>query len=380
MKIVRIAENLISEKLKPGKVIILLGPRRVGKTFLLKEYIKDVKEKYIFWNGEDFAVHDLLKRRSVQNYRNILGDTGLLIIDEAQKIPDVGKILKLMVDSFDKLKIIVTGSSAFDITNLTGEPLTGRKHEIQLFPVSESEYSQFEKPEERHDNLLLRLIYGNMPELINYADLKDKREYLGDLINSYLLKDILALERIKNSSKIFELLRLIAFQAGNEVSLQELGRQLSMSKNTVERYLDLLTKVFVIYRLNGFSRNLRKEIVKNSKWYFYDNGIRNAIIANFNSVGSRDDIGLLWENYILSERIKHQHYSGLPVNNYFWRTYDKQEIDLIEEREGKLFAYEFKWKHDPSKPGKLPPAWKNAYPASEFKIISHENYMGWVST
>ncbi len=375
MNIVRIAENLIKQKIKPGKVIVLAGARRVGKTFLLKQYIKNFSGKYTFWNGEDFAVHELLKRRSIQNYKNILGNSALLVIDEAQKIPDIGHVLKLIVDSFDKLKIIVTGSSAFDITTLTGEPLTGRKYEIQLFPVSENEYSQFEKPEERHDNLRQRLIYGNMPELINYTDLKDKREYLRDLINSYLLKDILALENIKNSSKVSDLLKLIAFQTGNEVSLQEIGRQLSVSKNTVEKYLDLLSKVFIIYRLGGFSRNLRKEIVKNSKWYFYDNGIRNAIIANFNQFGLRDDVGILWENYILSERIKHQHYSGLTANNYFWRTYDQQEIDLIEEREGKLFAYELKWKKEKTK---IPAAWKNAYPQSSFETISQENYNEWL--
>ena len=378
MKIVRTAGKILNEEIKPGKVIIILGARRVGKTFLLKEFIKNISDKYIFWNGEDFAVHELLKRRSIQNCKNILGDSNLLIIDEAQKIPDIGKILKLIVDSFEGLKIIVTGSSAFDITNLTGEPLTGRKYEIRLFPVSENEYLRFEKPVEKYDNLLQRLIYGNMPELINYTDQKDKREYLRDLINSYLLKDILAFENIKNSSKIFDLLKLIAFQIGNEVSIQEIGRQFSMSKNTAEKYLDLLSKVFVIYRLNGFSRNLRKEVVKHSKWYFYDNGIRNAIIANFNQIGLRNDLGLLWENYLLSERIKHQYYSGMIANNYFWRTYDQQEIDLIEEREGKLFAYEFKWKRNFIKSEKIPVAWKNAYPDSQFKIVTQENYIDWL--
>ncbi|OGU70303.1 MAG: ATPase [Ignavibacteria bacterium RBG_16_34_14] len=376
MNIVRVAQDLITKKIKPGKVIVILGARRVGKTFLLKEYVKEIKEKYIFWNGEDFAVQELLKRRSVQNYRNVLGNAELLIIDEAQKVPEIGSILKLLVDSFEELKIIVTGSSAFDITNLTGEPLTGRKYEIQLFPVSENEYSQFEKPEEKKDNLRQRLIYGNMPELSNYQDQKDKREYLRDLINSYLLKDILVLENIRNSAKIFDLLKLIAFQTGNEVSLQEIGSQLSISKNTVEKYLDLLTKVFIIYRLNGFSRNLRKEIVKNSKWYFYDNGVRNGIIANFNQLGLRDDVGLLWENYMLGERIKHQHYSGMTVNNYFWRTYDQQEIDLVEERDGKLFVYELKWKQGKTK---IPVAWQNAYPDSQFKVITQENYYEWLT-
>jgi predicted AAA+ superfamily ATPase len=375
MNIPRKALNLIKNKVQPGKVVVLLGARRVGKTFLLNQYLDEIKEKYIFWNGEDFAVHDLLKRRSVQSYKNILGDAKLLVIDEAQKIPDSGMILKLIVDSFADLKIVVTGSSAFDITNLTGEPLTGRKFEIILYPVSENEFRQIEKSQEWYDNLSQRLVYGNLPELVNVESQKDKAEYLREIISSYLLKDILAFENIRNSSKLFDLLKLIAFQAGNEVSVQELGKQLAMSKNTVERYLDILSKVFIVYRLNGFSRNLRKEIVKNSKWYFYDNGIRNAIVANFNAISSRDDLGLLWENYMMSERIKHLSYSGTICNKYFWRTYDKQEIDLIEEREGKLFAYEFKWRADKTV---VPVAWKSAYPAATYQLITSQNFMDWL--
>jgi uncharacterized protein len=375
MVITRKAHSLIKSKINPGKVVILIGARRVGKTFLLKEYLKTIKEKYILWNGEDFAVQELLNRRSIQNYKNILGNTKLLVIDEAQKIPDIGLVLKLIVDSFEELMIIVTGSSAFDITNLTGEPLTGRKYEIMMFPVSESEFAEIEKPEEKQDNLMQRLVYGNMPELINITDMNDKEEYLRDLINSYLLKDILTFEKIKSSSKLFDLLKLIAFQVGNEVSIEELGRQLAMSKNTVEKYLDLLSKVFVIYRLNGFSRNLRKEVVKNSKWYFYDNGIRNAIIANFNSLNLREDKGILWENYMISERIKHHSYSGVISNRYFWRTYDRQEIDLVEESNGKLFAYEFKWK---DMKAKVPAAWEKAYPESSFEVITNTNYSEWL--
>ena len=202
MIVVRKAQYLIKNKIKPGKVVVLHGARRVGKTFLIKEYLKTVGEKYILWNGEDFTVHELLSRRSVQNYKNILGSTKLLVIDEAHRIPDIGQVLKLIVDSFENLKIIVTGSSAFDIANLAGEPLTGRKYEIMLYPVSENEFLQFEKPEERHDNLLQRLVYGNMPEVINIDDSEDKAAYLRELVNSYLLKDILAFENIKNSSRL----------------------------------------------------------------------------------------------------------------------------------------------------------------------------------
>jgi uncharacterized protein len=376
MIIDRKAQILIENKVKPGKVIVLLGTRRAGKTFLIKEYLKTVTEKYIFWNGEDFAVHELLSRRSVQNYKNIFGNAKLLVIDEAQKIPDIGQVLKLIIDSFENLKVIVTGSSAFDIANLTGEPLTGRKYEIMLYPVSENEFQRFEKPEERHDNLLQRLVFGNMPEVINISDSDDKALYLRELVNSYLLKDILSYENIKNSSKLIDLLKLIAYQTGNEVSIEELGRQIGMSKNTVEKYLDLLSKVFVVYRLNGFSRNLRKEVVKNSKWYFYDNGIRNAITANFQPINLRDDRGMLWENYMMSERIKYHSYSGTIYNKYFWRTYDKQEVDLVEEREGKLFAYEFKWKQLSPKP---PTAWQKTYTDSSFEVITLENYTDWLS-
>jgi hypothetical protein len=244
-----------------------------------------------------------------------------------------------------------------------------------LYPVSESEFLETEKPETKLDNLMQRLVYGNMPELINIPDPDDKAAYLRELVSSYLLKDILAFERIKNSSKLFDLLKLVAYQTGNEVSIEELGRQTAMSKNTVEKYLDLLSKVFIVYRLNGFSRNLRKEVVKNSKWYFYDNGIRNAIIANFNPLNLREDRGVLWENYMMSERIKHLSYSDIVCNRYFWRTYDKQEIDLVEEREGKLFAYEFKWKDIRSK---TPAAWEKAYPESSFEVITIYNYSDWL--
>ncbi|HCY76690.1 MAG TPA: ATPase [Ignavibacteriales bacterium] len=375
MFINRKAEILIKNKLSPGKVLILLGARRVGKTSLLQKLRKQTNEKIIFWNGEDFAIHELLKRRSIQNYKNILGDCTLLIIDEAQKIPEAGLILKLIVDSFKYLKIIVTGSSAFDIANLTGEPLTGRKIEINIFPIAESEYYKFEKPEQRVDNLMQRLIFGNMPELVNLNNKSEKEEYLRTLISSYLLKDVLSFENLRNSSKLFDLLKLVAFQVGSEVSIQELAKQLAMSKNTVEKYLDVLSKVFVIYKLTGFSRNLRKEIVKNSKWYFYDNGIRNAIISNLNSIENRNDVGIIWENYMMSERIKYQSYTGIYSNRYFWRTYDGQEIDLIEERDGKLFAYELKWDKIKSSP---PQAWKNAYPESEFNSITKNNYEEWI--
>lgn len=376
MKIERIAKSRLYEMLIAGKVIVLLGARRTGKTTLLKEMITGLSEDYIFWNGEDFAVHDLLRRRSTQNYSNLIGNKTLLIIDEAQKIPDAGNILKLIIDSFESLKIIVTGSSAFDLKNMTGEPLTGRKKELFLFPFSEEELTHIETPIQRHDNLKQRLIFGNMPEVVNVNSTIEKKSYLNELVNSYLMKDILIYENIKNAEKIFDLLKLISFQIGKEVSLNELSRSLGISKNTVDRYLDLLTKVYILHKLRGFSRNLRKEVVNHAKYFFYDNGIRNAVINNFNSLGQRNDIGALWENYIIGERIKFMSYNNIYSTNYFWRTYDQQEIDWVEERGGKLYAYEFKWKEQKVK---IPASWKKNYPDSVFQIINNENYFDWIT-
>lgn len=221
------------------------------------------------------------------------------------------------------------------------------------------------------------LIYGGYPELMHLRDQVDKVDYLSDMLSSYLLKDILAYENIKNSQKIFNLLRLLALQLGSEVSLQELGKQLGLHKQTVEKYLDLLTKVFVLHKVEGFSRNLRKEITKSSKWYFLDNGIRNAIIANFNPIESRDDVGALWENYMISERLKYQEYRRKRANNYFWRTYDKQEIDWVEERSGRLYGYEFKWQE---KKHKVPSQWEKMYPKASYQVIHQGNYWEWLTT
>ncbi|MBM4175848.1 MAG: ATP-binding protein [Ignavibacteria bacterium] len=375
MYIDRVITRKILESMIPGKVVVLLGARRVGKTVLLRHISEKINESFLMLNGEDFTTHDLLAKRSTQSYKNLLGDKRVLFIDEAQKIPEIGAKLKLMVDEIQNLKIMITGSSAFDIQGQIGEPLTGRQKVFTLYPICEKEFTSFESITERDDNLRLRLVYGNYPEVIQLSNLTVKTEYLKEIINSYLLKDILAFENIKNSSKIINLLRLIAYQVGSEVSLNEIGKQLQISRNTVEKYLDILSKVFILFKLTGFSRNLRKEIVKNSKWYFYDNGIRNAVVANFNQFNVRDDCGALWENYILSERIKFQNNNSIISNNYFWRTYDQQEIDLIEEREGSLFAYELKWKLTRNNP---PKAWINAYPKSNFKNITKQNYFEWV--
>lgn len=369
-------KNYILRKVEPGKVIIINGARRVGKTILLREMINELNEPYLLLNGEDFNTLELLGRRSAENYRQIMGSKEILIIDEAQRIPDIGKILKLIADELPYVKMIITGSSAFDLKNLAGEPLTGRKITFTLFPLSEREFSGNGSLLIRKDKLMERLVFGNYPELIHLADQNDKKDYLNELVSSYLLKDILIFENIRHSSRIFSLLRLIAYQTGSLVSCNELARQLSMSKNTVEKYLDLLSKVFILHKVEGFSRNLRKEIVKNSKWYFSDNGIRNSVIANFNSLNLRNDIGQLWENYIISERIKFQQYTRTSVNNFFWRTYDQQEIDWIEEKEGFLTGFEFKWSETNVKP---PVSWVKTYPDAGFEMINPENYFSWIS-
>ena len=367
--------NKIIEKLQPNKVVMVLGARRVGKTIIVEEILKKINEPYLSLNGEDINVHDKLVIRTAENYKQLLGTYKLLYIDEAQKIPDIGQILKLMVDEIEGLKIILSGSSSFDIHKDAGEPLTGRKFTFILYAFSENELNQIENSISKTDKIKERLVYGNYPELIHIPDQKDKRDYLNELVSSYLLKDILVYENIKNSQKLFNLLRLIAFQIGGEVSLQELGSQLGISKNTVEKYLDLLSKVYILHKVEGFSRNLHKEITKNSRWYFLDNGIRNTIIANFNSITSRNDIGQLWENYMISERLKYQEYKKISVNNYFWRTYEQQEIDWIEERDGKLYGYESKWKDSQAK---IPPQWLKAYPEASFEVINKDNFYSWI--
>lgn len=373
--LVRDLSKNILKKLRPNKVVIIFGARRVGKTVLVKEILEQINEPVLMLNGEDINVHDKLAIRSVENYRQMIGSYKMLYIDEAQKIPEIGLKLKLMVDEIEGLKIIISGSSSFDIHKDAGEPLTGRKYAFNLFALSENEYNQIEDNITKVDKIRERMIFGNYPELLHLPDKEDKIDYLNEMVSAYLLKDILVYENIKNSQKIFNLLRLIAFQIGGEVSLQELGKQLGISKNTVEKYLDLLSKVFILHKVEGFSRNLRKEITKNARWYFLDNGIRNAVIANFNPIESRNDIRALWENYMISERLKYQEYKRLSSNNYFWRTYEQQEIDWVEERGGSLFGYEFKWNESKVK---VPSQWQNNYPNASFEVINRHNFERWL--
>jgi len=375
MFIKRELQEKIEVRLTAGKAVLLFGPRRVGKTMLIGEILRKFPERKLVMNGEDSTTLALLSDRSIANYSNLLNNIDLLVIDEAQSIPDIGKILKLIVDEIPGIKVIASGSSSFDLLNKTGEPLTGRSYSFRLFPISQTELSLTENRLETMRNLETRLVYGSYPEVINMSDNILRKEYLTELVNAYLFKDLLSLDGIRNAGKLRDLLALLAYQIGNEVSLTELGSQLGLSKNTVEKYLDLLSKVFIIHRMGGYSSNLRKEITKNAKWYFYDNGIRNSLTGNFNPLSIRQDVGQLWENYIIAERMKQKHYRSELTGFYFWRTYDGQEIDLVETNADSVNAFEFKWKE---KKVKVPGGWQKAYPQAEFTVIHPENYLNWI--
>jgi predicted AAA+ superfamily ATPase len=371
----RSQEARIKKQFFAGKVIVLTGPRRAGKTTLLKNIVEQSGKSHMFLNGEDLSTSELFERRTAENYRSILSDVDLLVIDEAQHIPEIGYIAKLIHDELPGKQLILSGSSSFEIVQRTGEPLTGRKITFELLPFSEVELWETYAPQKRIDLLRNRMIFGNYPEVCLDKSNASRVEYLRELRDSYLLKDVLKFEQLRNADKVMDLLRLVALQVGSEVSYHELGKQLSMSKNTVEKYLDLLSKAYVIYKLEGFSRNLRKEITKSSRWYYYDNGIMNIVLNNLDDLSLRRDAGRLWENYIICERLKYLNAVRQLSRLYFWRTYDKQEIDLVEERGVSLSAFEMKWQHQSKR---APKAWKNAYPDSTFEVISPDSYLPFV--
>lgn len=373
----RALQQRIEDRMKPQKVMLIFGPRRVGKTFLLKQILQSFKGKSLILNGEDADSIAMLEPISIANYRHVLEHVELLAIDEAQHIPDIGKKLKLIVDEVPDIRVIASGSSSFDLKNQAGEPLVGRGTQFVLLPFSQQEIATVESPIESKRNLEARLLYGSYPEVVMLDSFAEKKEYLNDIVESYLLKDILAVDGIKNSAKIRDLLRLVAYQMGDELSCEEIGKQLGISKNTVDRYLDLLQKVFVLYRLGGFSKNLRKEVTKSSKWYFTDNGVRNAVIRNFEPLSLRTDVdrGALWENYIITERMKRNQNERLGLDFHFWRTYDRQEIDLIEIGSGVMNAFEMKsGKKLPS----VPKAFAEAYPEAQFAVVNTNNYSEYI--
>ena len=375
MEIDRVALDLIYKKLQPNKVVVLLGARRVGKTKLIEKLIEKVNEKNIFLNGDDVESHNLLEIQSTANFKRLLGDTKFLIIDEAQEIPNIGKKLKLMVDTIPNLKVLVTGSSAFEINNQLGEPLVGRMKTINLYPISQLEFSKTENYFDTKNNLEDRLVFGSYPEISQIINREDKINYLKEIVNTQLLRDIFAFEGIKKRDKIIALLQMIAFRTGSELSLESVGRDLQISKNTVEKYLDLFSKVFIIYSVSGFSKNRDNEITKMKKWYFVDNGIRNAIINSFNPLNMREDVGKLWENYLNSERIKKMTYQENHILDYFWRTHTKQEIGRIEIKNENIQA--FKYKYGKVK-FKIPTEFAKSYPDASFEIINQDNYLDYI--
>jgi predicted AAA+ superfamily ATPase len=374
MIIHRKLEETIMGKIGTNKVILILGTRRVGKTYLINRVRERVTGKKLLLNAEDFDVQEVLKKRTVANYQRLINDTALLIIDEAQAIPEIGSILKLIIDSHPNLTIIATGSSSLDLVNTTGEPLTGRQYSYNLYPIAQLELGT--NPINIQADLEERLILGSYPEIFQLKNRKEKEFYLRELIMSYLLKDILSYSGIRQSHKLMDLLRLIAYQIGSEVSYNEISNQLGINKVTVENYLDLLQKVFILFKLPSYSTNQRKEISKGVKWYYYDNGIRNAIINDFRPISLRNDMGMLWENYIISERVKFNAYNQTGSQLYFWRNYLQREIDLIEVKDNRIYAYEIKYGKESKV--KIPLAFKTAYPDADFQKIDSDNYLDFI--
>lgn len=371
----RALEKKLLSDIKPQKVVLLLGARRVGKTVLMEKLIREYGDGVVFLNGEDYTTVEMLSARTISSYKQLFQGVKLLAIDEAQNIPHIGNILKLIIDHIEGLSVIVSGSSSFDLYNMAGEPLVGRSNHYMLYPFSLKELSKEESGVETMQLLEERLVYGMYPELIHISDFDKKKQYLLEVVNSYLLKDILMIDGIKNSSKMRDLLRLVAFQMGSEVSYDELARQLGLSRNTVEKYLDLLSKIYVIHKLPAFSQNKRKEVTKSSKWYFTDNGIRNAVINDFRVVSMREDVGLLWESFLIGERMKKRNNANEFASFYFWRSYSMQEIDLIEEFNGIISAFEFKWNN---KKVKAPSRFVENYPHTDFNVINKINFWDFI--
>ena len=367
--ITRKLEQTILSKIGQKKAIILLGARQVGKTTLVKKLFAE-QPNLLWLSGDDPNVNLLFENISTARLQAIIGQNKTVIIDEAQKISNIGLKMKLITDYIPDVQLIATGSSAFELQNKLNEPLTGRKWEYIMYPVSFSEMVDYHGFMKEHALLSHRLVFGYYPEVVCNAG--NEKELLNLLYGSYLYKDILLLDDIKKSDKLQKLLQALAYQIGSQVSYTELGRLCELDYKTVEKYIILLEQCFVIFRLGSFSRNLRSELKNSRKIYFWDNGVRNAIISNFNPLELRDDIGSLWENFMISERIKKLYYNKLYSNYWFWRTQQQQEIDFIEERDGKISAFEFKW--NPKANTKIPKLFLEKYENSSFQIINKDNY------
>lgn len=368
--IARILQEKIKERLFKRKAIILLGPRQVGKTTIIHSILNEVDTNYLFLNGDEADVRDSLQNTSSSKLKLLFGSAKLIFIDEAQRIENIGLTLKIITDTLKDVKVIATGSSAFELMNQTQEPLTGRKYEYQLFPISFREMVNHHGFLEEKRMLEQRLIYGYYPEIV--ADFENAEEHIKLLSNSYLYKDLLQLDQIKKPKLLEKILKALAHQVGSEVSFHEISQLVGADFHTVEKYIDLLEKTFVIFTLPAYSKNVRNEIKKGKKIYFYDNGVRNAIIGNFNAIANRTDIGALWENFLISERMKEMHYKNRNVEHYFWRTTAQQEIDFLEIENNQITAFEFKW--NPKRKVSFPKTFTINYPDTITKIISSDNY------
>jgi predicted AAA+ superfamily ATPase len=371
----RFLEGIILQHLFKNKTIILYGARQVGKTTLVNEFIRKLKMKTLILNGDDADIRELFSDVSSSKLKPILGDYKLVIIDEAQRIPDPGMGIKIIHDNFKDIQLIVTGSSSLELAGKIKEPMTGRKFEFFLHPITFSELNDFHGLLAEKRLLEQRLIYGSYPDVV--INQGNEIRILKTLASDYLYKDILSIGNIKKPVLLEKILKALALQVGNEVSYNELAQLLDSDKGTVEKYIDLLEKSYIVFKLQGLNRNVRNEIKNGRKIYFYDNGIRNAVLGNFLPPGSRVDTGALWENYLLSERFKITSNLNNSPGSFFWRTTQQQEIDYIEEFQDKLFAYEFKW--NPLKKSYLSRTFSKAYPVSEFNVITPDNYHEFLS-
>jgi predicted AAA+ superfamily ATPase len=364
----RAIEKIIRSKLNTQKAIVLLGARQVGKTTLLKKIFSDNPD--VLWlNGDEKDVQDLFQNSSSSRLKIFFGKKRTIILDEAQRIRDIGLRMKLITDEIPEVQLIATGSSAFELANKLNEPLTGRKWEYKMYPLSFGEMVTHHGLLEEKRLLPHRLVYGYYPEVVNHIGME--KEILKQLSDSYLYKDVLLLEQIKKPEGLIKLLQALAYQVGSQVSYNELSKTTGLDAKTIEKYITVLEQTYIIFRLGAFSRNLRSELKKSRKIYFYDNGIRNALIANFNIVESRQDIGALWENFLMSERKKMLEYNQKWTNSWYWRTKEQAEIDYVEEEDGNLKSYEFKWNTQAKH--KVPKLFLNTYSGASFQVIHPDN-------
>ena len=373
--ITRTLQQRIEGNLFKGKAIIVIGARQVGKSTLLRQITEKLEEPVLMLNCDEPEVKELLAGMNLTELKLMLGKHRVVVIDEAQRVPEIGMTLKRITDNFPEVQLLVTGSSSFELQNRLNEPLTGRKYEYHLFPVSTRELLEHGGLIAVKQSLESRLIYGSYPDIVNHAD--EAKELLMNIAGSYLYKDILALEDIRRPALLEKLLVALALQVGSEVSYNEIAQTVGSDSKTVEKYIDLLEKCYIVFRLGAFNRNLRTELKKSKKIYFYDNGIRNAVIQNFAPLSMRNDVGALWENFFISERIKSNEYEGRYAKSYFWRTTQRQEIDYIEEADGQFTVFEMKWNLR-KKTTPFPAAFLKAYPVAQEAVVTPENYLEWL--